>query len=306
MTDSAMFRMRRILVPYDGSDAAEAALVYAAGIPCDEIVLLHVDVDDEILVPEWSADWEDDEEEEASLHGMMERLAKRYSTDRHTVRVEYRAGDVAEEVIKAGAEADLIVMMTHGRGAAGRVIFGSVADRVVRHGTVPTLLLRIGDLTREPEAPTRIVVALDGSEIAEESIPVAEAVGRLLNIPVVLMRAVSFDDVQLMIRKLRTPGQAPYEQSPTLYEDAKTAVMDEAASYLEKQGDILRSAGLQVEEQVLEGSPSFVLLWELAAEDLLVMTTRGQGGFRRWSIGSVAEKLVREAPCPILLQRGGE
>lgn len=306
MTDSGLFRVRRLLVPYDGSDAAEAALVYAAGIPCDEIILLHVHVDDEILIPEWGADWEDDEEEEASLHGMMERLARRYTTDRHTVRVEYRTGDVAEEVIKAGAEADLIVMMTHGRGAAGRVIFGSVADRVVRHGMTPTLLLRRGDLTREPEAPKRVVVALDGSVVAEQSLPVAEAVGRLLNIPVVLMRAVGFDDVRRKMRELREPGKAPYEQPPRLHEDAKAAVVNEVATYLETQAAKVRAAGLEVEQRVLEGSPSFVLLWELTANDLLMMTTRGQGGFKRWSIGSVAEKLVREAPCPILLQRGGE
>lgn len=305
MNDVRSPRFGRILVPYDGSDAAEAALVYASHIPSDEIVLLHIDVDDEILVPEWGTDWEEDDEE-ASIHAVMERLAKRYTTDRHTVRVEYRTGDVAEEVIAAGEDADLIVMMTHGRGAAGRVIFGSVADRVVRHGTAPTLLLRTGDLTREPQAPTRVVVALDGSEIAERSMPVVEAVGRLLNIPIALVRAVGFDEVRRAMRRLRQPGKAPYEQSPTLSEDAKHAAIDEATAYLAEQASLLRAAGLEVEERIVEGTPSFALLWELTADDLLIMTTRGRGGFKRWSIGSVAEKLVREAPCPILLQRGGD
>ncbi|HWV24612.1 MAG TPA: universal stress protein [Thermomicrobiales bacterium] len=297
-----IFRMRRILVPYDGSDASEAAFVYATQIPCDEIVLLHVDVADELIVPEWG----EADEDEVSLHAVMERLAKRFTTDRRTVRVEYRAGDVADEVIKAGVDVDLIVMMTHGRGTAGRVLFGSVADRVVRHGETPTLLLRMGDLTREPEAPKRVVVALDGSELAERAVLVAEAVGRLLNVPVVLMRAVTFDDVQRHMRALREPGKAPYEQSSTLHEDAKRAAIKEASAYLGHQAKELQSAGLEVEERILDGSPAFVLLWELAPDDLLVMTTRGQGGFKRWSIGSVAEKLVREAPCPILLQRGGK
>lgn len=302
MTETLTFH--RILVPYDGSDASEAALVYASHIPCDEILLLHVDVGDDLIVPEWAMD--DDDDEEASLHRRMERLARRHSTDQRPVRTEYRVGDIAEEVIAAGADADLIVMMTHGRGAAGRVIFGSVADRVVRHGTAPTLLLRKGDLTIDPVAPTRIVVALDGSELAQQAMPLARQVGGLLKAPVVLMRAVSFEEVQQKIRKLREPGKAPYEQSPTLNEDAKMAANDEATGYLAHRAEELRAAGIEVEERILDGSPAFVLLWELTEQDLLVMTTRGKGGLRRWTIGSVAEKLVREAPCPVLLQRGGE
>lgn len=297
-----ILKFRRILVPYDGSDASEAALVYASHIPCEEIVLLHVDVGDELLVPEWA----EEDEEETSIHAMMESLATRYTTESRSVRIEFRVGDIAEEVIAAGEDAELIVMMTHGRGAAGRALFGSVADRVVRHGTTPTLLLRKGDLTREPDVPKRVVVALDGSEIAEQALPMAEAVGRLLGVPVVLMRAVSFDDVRAALRDLREPGKPPYEQSPTLYEEAKRATVEAAAAYLTHQAGALRAAGVDVEEQVIEGAPAFVLLWELTGDDMLVMTTRGQGGVKRWAIGSVAEKLVREAPCPVLLQRGGE
>lgn len=296
----------RILVPLDGSDASEAALSYASRIPCRELDLLHVAVDDDVIVPEWAAEWEDDDEDEASIRGLLEHLAKRLRADQRQVRVDIRVGDVSEQVIDAGKDADLIVMMTHGRGAAGRAIFGSVADRVVRHGQTPTLLVRIGDLTRSPREPKRVAVALDGSELAEQSLPAAAKLARALGLPLILMRAVSLDEIKHAVAARRDPGKAPHEQPPTLYEDTQRDVIAGATEYLARHADRLRESGLRAEIQVLEGTAAFSLMWALTAEDIIVMATHGRSGYKRLSIGSVAEKLVREAPCPVLLQRASE
>lgn len=295
-------RINRILVPVDGSDASRAALIFASHIPAREIVLLHVAVDDEVLVPEWATDWAD-EDEDASLEAVLESIASDLRTPERNVVVETRLGDVAEEIIEAGREADLIVMMTHGRGAAGRIIFGSVADRVVRHGQTPTLLLRIGELTREPRAPKRVAIALDGSPLGEQALPQAARVARIGNMPLTLLKAVGDDEVRLAVRQYRVDGVPPHEQPPTLYQDTHDAVMKEADAYLEGHAERLREQGLEVTTKVLDGTAAFALMREVDAEDILVVTTRGQGGFKRWSIGSVAEKLVREAPCPVLLNR---
>lgn len=296
-------RYNRILVPLDGSDASRAALTYATHIPCRELMLLHVSVDDEVLVPEWATDWADADEEDASLDTVLEYVASDLRTAERNVIVETRLGDVAEEIIEAGRDADLVVMMTHGRGAAGRMIFGSIADRVVRHGQTPTLLLRIGELTREPRAPKRIAIALDGSDLAEQAMPEAARLARIGNLPLVLLRAVGDDEIRQAARPHRIEGAPPHEQSPTLYQDTHDAVMREAADYLEEHAATLREQGIEVETQVLDGTAVFALMRAVDAEDILVLTTRGQGGFKRWSIGSVAEKLVREAPCPVLLNR---
>lgn len=301
-------RYNRILVPYDGSDASEAALTYASQIPCNEIVLLHVAVDDDVLVPEWGLEWEEDEESEASIQAIMEQMASRLRKDNREVHVEIRVGDVAEEIIHAGMDADLIVMMTHGRGAAGRLIFGSVADRVVRHGRTLTLLLRVGDVTRSPVPPTRIVVALDGSEIAEQALPAAENMAQRLSLPLMLMRAVGLSEIQLALKKYRTADKPPHEQPLNLFEDTKQHVIAEAEKYLGAYAERIRGtgSGIDVKMQVLDGEAAFSLMWVLTPEDILCMTTRGRSGLKRWSIGSVAEKLVREAPCPIMLQRAQE
>lgn len=295
----------RIVVPIDGSDASQAALTYASGLPAKELVLLHVSVDHEVIVPDWILH-RDEERAETSLHESMERLAERLRTPERHVSVDMRIGDVAEEIMSAGREADLIVMMTHGRGAAGRMVFGSIADRVIRHGETPTLIVRVGELTRHPKTPRRVIIALDGSERAEKAIEGGVNLAASCNLPLVLLRSVGLQDVKAALRKQRTPGESPLQMSPTLYDDTLKAVLEDAHAYLHRHAEALKGAGLEVSTQVVEGSVPFTIIWYANPDDILVLTTRGQGGYKRWALGSVAEKLVREAPCPILLQRGPE
>src|SRR5687768_11269491 len=84
----------RILVPLDGSDEAEAALRVTAQLPSREICLLHVEMDDELFVPEWITDPKANPED-ASVRAEMERLAASLRSDGHDVTVISQTGDVA-------------------------------------------------------------------------------------------------------------------------------------------------------------------------------------------------------------------
>ncbi len=296
---------RRILIPLDGSDASRAAIDFADRLACESLRLLRVEPDDPLLIPPAltgiEPGWKEryDERIRAELESRAGPLRKE---DRN-VEIDVRYGDAAEEIIDSAKSADLIVMTTHGRGAAGRVIFGSTADRVARHGTTPTLLLRRGAHATEPATPGRVVVPLDGSALAERAIPDAAKLARNLNVPVHLARAVDLDHVVAMIRE-RSPNDAPgASASDDRYERARLETERLAAEYLEEQASAPWTEGLTVERDVLKGTPAFVLLWLLKPADVVVMTTHGLGGYRRWTIGSVAEKLVREAPGPVLLVR---
>lgn len=103
-------------------------------------------------------------------------------------------GEPDEAIVNAARErgVDMITMASHGRGAIGRAIFGSVADRVARTATVPVLILRVPDDTESniPPEVRRIVVPLDGSDLAAQALPVAAAVSRKLDAPVQVIRAV--------------------------------------------------------------------------------------------------------------------
>jgi nucleotide-binding universal stress UspA family protein len=301
-------RYSRIVVPLDGSEASRAALSYATRIPSRELVLLHVMVDREVIVPDWILR-RDSARTEVTLSEQMEQMAAGLRTSDRDVHVDVRIGDVAEEIIRAGEEADLIVMMTHGRGAAGRIVFGSMADRVVRHGTTPTLLVRVGELTRNPKTPTRIVCALDGSATAERGLAASVRLASALQLPLVLVRSVGLQDVKTALRELRedTPGVvAPRNMDPELYDKTLKQVCEEATAYLEaKQAEAMAQYD-NVSVELMEGSVPFTLMWAVSDDDILVITSRGQGGYKRWALGSVAEKLIREAPCPVFLERGPE
>lgn len=268
-------------------------------------MLLHVMVDREVIVPEWILR-RDSARKEMSPAEHLEELAEELRTPEREVKVEIRIGDVAEEIINAGEDADLIVMMTHGRGAAGRVIFGSMADRVVRHGSTPTLLVRVGELTRNPKIPDRVVCALDGSAIAERGIEAAVRLSSALKLPLHLVRSVGLQDVKAVLRNSRTDWRHPADMDPQLYDKTLDQVRDDARAYLKSKEDEVRTKWSQVSSELVEGSVPFTLMWAVDVDDILVITTRGQGGYKRWSLGSVAEKLVREAPCPVFLERGPE
>lgn len=299
------FMYDRIIVPLDGSEPSQAALSYAANIPTRELVLLHVMVDREVIVPEWILR-RGTAQKEASLADEMERMAEQLRTPERKVSVDIRIGDVAEEIIKSGNDADLIVMMTHGRGAAGRVIFGSMADRVVRHGSTPTLLVRVGELTRNPRTPQRVVCALDGSTIAERGLSAGIRLASALGLPLHLIRSVGLKDVKTALSDSNTDWLAPSDMHPDLYDQTLSKVRDEAVTYLKEKEEAAKEAGTPVTTELLEGSVPFTLMWAADVDDILVITTRGQGGYKRWSLGSVAEKLIREAPCPVFLERGPE
>ena len=102
-------------------------------------------------------------------------------------------GGPAEAIVDDAADADLIVMSTQGAGGGGRLLFGSVADRVARHAPAPTLLLRGGHHPVAAQPVQRIVVALDGSLAAERALPLATLLATRLHVPV---HFVTVDDAE--------------------------------------------------------------------------------------------------------------
>ncbi len=210
-------------------------------------------------------------------------------------------GEPEEAIVAAAIEnaVDMVAMSSHGRGAIGRAIFGSVADRVVRMSPVPVLVLR----TPEDEAPDdppvrRIIVPLDGSALADHALPVAADVARGLNVPVHVVRAV--DPAANLPVTRGAFGMAPSITSETM-EQIWAEAESEAKSTVTHGIETLQREGIEASGAVLHGSPFFAISEIALPDDLLILTSHGRGGVRRWVLGSVAEKLVREAPAPVLL-----
>ena len=287
----------QVLVPLDGSAQAGRALEIARQLKPERLVLLRVLTDEFLGIPGTALGSQDGEF--GLLQQELDDIADPIRASGTDVDIQVVFGDAAEEIIAAGEACDLIVMTTRGQGAASRALFGSVADRVSRHSITPTMLIRsMAGTTITPRQ--RIVVPLDGSHRAEMALPMAMRLGSILTTPVHLVRVIDLDDVRATIRDARRDTTMAAEIGET-FDDARQFTEEQALTYLEAVAGPIREQGLQVQTEVLRGTPAFVLLWNIKAADLVVMTSHGRGGFRRWLLGSVAEKLVREGEAPLVL-----
>ncbi len=140
---------KKILVPLDGSECAEAALEHACALAdCTgaELMLLRVASQPvrEYLSAAASPGNGMRDNTEAECEAYIERVAADLRAAGFTVTAETCAGPVAETILEyaQGVKADLLVMSTHGQGNHARWFLGSVADKVLRAGSLPVLLAR--------------------------------------------------------------------------------------------------------------------------------------------------------------------
>jgi nucleotide-binding universal stress UspA family protein len=119
-----------------------------------------------------------------------------------------------------------------------------------------------------------------------------------LGIPVHLVRALN---LAAMLTTLGAEAGPLVSPSPEVYEQMTEAVERDARDYLTSVAARLEDDGVSATWAVLEGSPFFAIAEATKTGDLLVTTSHGRGGVLRWLLGSVAEKLVRDSPVPVLL-----
>src|SRR5439155_17880924 len=140
---------KRALVPLDGSMVAEAIVPFILEIagPLDmEVALLRVVVPAPPMVVEGSSYMvaADVEKLRANAEEYLASVAAELRGQGVRVTIQMRFGEVVAEIL-AGArevEADLIAMTTHGRGGLGRLLFGSVAEAVLRQAEIPVFMMR--------------------------------------------------------------------------------------------------------------------------------------------------------------------
>ncbi|MGH7334897.1 MAG: universal stress protein [Candidatus Rokuibacteriota bacterium] len=141
---------KRVLVPLDGSVLAEGILPFILDIagPLDiEVVLLRVvhPIPPQVVEGTRHVVLEDVEGRLAEARTYLEPFTQQLAGKGVRVRAEVRHGDPVAEIIECAktVKADLIAMTTHGRGGLGRVLFGSVAEAVLRRAEIPVFLMRL-------------------------------------------------------------------------------------------------------------------------------------------------------------------
>jgi nucleotide-binding universal stress UspA family protein len=280
----------RILVPLDGSQTAEAALAYAALLPSRQVRLLAVEHERADLTAMW---WET-----RTYQDYLERVAEPLRQRGRAVETFVVSGNAAAQILAFTDTVDLVVMGSHGHGAMERLILGSVAGQVARQAPVPTMIVREGQAQGTPVRVERLVVPLDGSVLAEQAVPVASALAAHLSTPIHLMRVLDVDP-----RRAAVQAGIPAARASMRAREVDRRL---AEQYLATRVQKLRNQGLAATAEVRLGNPVATLLDTIRPDDLVVMTSHGLGGIRRWVIGSVAEQLVRAAAGPVLLVRAAD
>jgi nucleotide-binding universal stress UspA family protein len=141
-----------------------------------------------------------------------------------------------------------------------------------------------------------ILVPLDGSVLAEAALPHARALSKAFDARVTLISVIEPATV------ISQPGMVgPVLSVPVDAEAEMTALRE----YLDKIATNLRTEGIDVRIAVREGDSASEVVDYAAAnrEDIIVMSTHGRSGIRRWVYGSVADKVLRSANVPVLLIR---
>jgi nucleotide-binding universal stress UspA family protein len=301
--------VRSVVVPLDGSRFSEAALPVAARLARSagaRLTLVMVHEPTMAFVP--AADIPapvppDDAELRAHEREYLVDTARHLGRiGPHEVSHELLDGIAATALVDAidRERPDLVVMSTHGRGPLSRFWLGSVADHLIRHVTVPILLLRPrdGDVV-PPELPKvrTVLVALDLSAAAEGIFGPLISFARVTQAHVTLLHVI---EPVLGISNAVPPY--PVAVPHDLLERTRA----DAQKRLDRLADRLRDSGVGVATRVVVGMGVAGTVLRQAAEggfDCVAMTTHGAGGVARMLMGSVADKVIRGTDRPVLIYR---
>jgi len=312
--------LQTILAPIDGSALSQRALPLAIGIArrADawlRLALVHLtdtapDHLNGILVEH--ADWDAQirRRERAYVEGLAERMRSGGAATTAALVDEpdksRRALVVSRDRLIAAAlnrhaaaiNADLIVMTTHGRGGVSRMVLGSVAGQLVRRMTTPVLLVRPCGAAENPACEQgfgHVLIALDGSPLAEHALGAALALGAPDRTVYTLFRAVD-----PLVAEHTIP---PYAVGLSGAEYRR--LRDDALAYLARVAGRLRPHAVHVRTRLVVAEPARAIR-DYAHEhavDLIAMATHGRGAVARLVMGSVADQVVRSAGAPVLLVR---
>jgi len=239
------------------------------------------------------------DEETARAETYLATTKQRLADAGVSAEVQVTTGVPAATVVALAdsTKADLIAMSTHGRSGVARMVIGSVADRIIHETTKPLLLFRPTEGTAAAAGIKPLIVPLDGSPLAEQTLATVEGLAKALNVPVTLFRAVS-------TYTFAFAGPYPFGEAAASVEILE-AIEQEAQEYLDQQAAALRGKGLTVDVKWSLGDPATQLV-ELAhdtPDSLTIMSTHGRSGVARALLGSVADRTIRSSGRPVLLVR---
>jgi len=296
-----MLPTHTILYPTDLSETSPRVFEFACALARDHgarLIVLHVQ-----LPPVGTAEVIERRDPQAYYDGVWQEL-RQLQASASNILVEHQlaVGRPAGEILRVAREsqAGLIVMGTHGRSGVSRLVMGSVAEAVVREASCPVLTAKFpaADASADPAAGARhaglvqtILHPTDFSSEAQAAFELACALARDYGGRLVVVH------VKPIAPLLGSEFGAVFPPEPADVYDSLWQQLSRVRP---------TNAATPVEHHLREGDAAGQILI-LAGDckcDLIVMGTHGRTGVGRLLLGSVAEAVVRRAPCPVLTVKG--
>lgn len=297
----------KILIAYDGSDCAEAALddLQRAGLPRQAEVLV-VTVTEIWLPPPHAESFEllmsDSNQppviEKAQGFALqaVERLQKKF--DQWTISSRIQSGSPGSAILNVAEEwhPDLIAVGSHGRSVLGRLVLGSVSQKVVTEARCSVRVAR-GKVDVEP-TNTRLIVGIDGgpgSDIAVGTVASREWPNGSAARVIAVHQSLRPSIVGRVI-----PSVSKW------VDEVNTTETSWIETRLAEAAEKLRAAGLTVDSILLEGDPRQLLVdaardWD--ADSIFVGATSHKGRTRMFLLGSVSSAVTARAHCSVEVVR---
>jgi nucleotide-binding universal stress UspA family protein len=184
---------------------------------------------------------------------------------------------------------DLCVMATHGRTGLPRIMLGSVAEKVVRHAPCSVLAVRPDS---EPRPFTHVLVPTDFSPSAKSALELAAELVRPGGAGVTVLHVIEVP--------VAYSGELRVADFARDLDTRSSEALAKAAEHVKRRASVPVSTTSRI------GYPGAETLAALDADpsiDLVIMGSHGRTGIKRALLGSVAEKVIRHARCPVLVAR---
>lgn len=279
-----------VVVGVDGSISATQAVRWAAleadrrGTP---LVLVHVWTPVPVSVPHAAAF-------RPYENGLIEQ-GRQWLTEASAVACEaapgittstkLSSGSVAGQLIGSSASADLVVLGSRGLGGFTGLVVGSIAVAVATHGHCPLVVVRGADPKSAPRQDGPVVVGVDGSQTSQAAIRFAFQAAALRDAPLVAVHAWS-DLPVTTAWEITTSWQSIQQHESEVLTQWLTETQTEYP-------------GVHIEQVVVQDGPAHILLDQAKNAQLVVVGSRGRGGFRGLLLGSTSQALIQHAACPV-------
>ncbi len=294
---------RRIVVAYDGSESSRLALTWGLGAGRAhglEVLVVHA-VDEAARVGDGLAAGGYTGSARQMIHDSVDELLVEAAD---TARLEFPTVSLETHVVYGAAvpglldliaDAEMCVVGSRGRGGFAGLLLGSTSVELTAHATCPIVVVRSQQSAEPGSESGRVVVGVDGSDAGAAAVAFAFEEASLRGVALTAIHAWELPFVEVPLLGGPDRVESLYGEN----ESSEGRLLAEALSGWQE-----RFPDVSVRRKLLRGTAAQILIEASPGAELLVVGSRGRGGFSTLLLGSVSHAVLHHARSPVAVVRG--